>query len=220
MCSTITLGDFANLISIGTPIILLLWFYYSQKNTLSQNYFAEIDGIYAGFTEPTMNPEHGGRIYGGIIMHIRDTDGKGFFKGEFDFGERELFNHNNVPYDQLRTNGIFTFLGELNFSLHANKKRHPLRPNQNRKYTGTLYIVDRLDFDFKQYQIETYLCAEYDITHYREMQALTFTLRKIHRPDRPKLPSEFTLYRKLGASFEPYRNVKETVFHAETWSDR
>ncbi len=44
------------LISILTPMILLIWFYYSQKQTLSKNYYREINGIYAGFTKPIHKP--------------------------------------------------------------------------------------------------------------------------------------------------------------------
>lgn len=213
------LEDIANLISIITPVILVIWFYYSQKQILSQKYYEEVDGIYAGFTEPIMKPENNGRLYSGIIMHIRETDNKGFFKGEFDYSERELFMKSGIPDEKMRTDGIYNFMGNLRFRMKRGRKRHPFKPAQNRKYKGTLYIVDRLDFDFNKYEIETYLTAEYEILHLRELQAMQFVLKKTHRENGQTLPAKFTLYKRFGASFEPYRNVKEVVFRGHTRSD-
>src|SRR5690606_32900554 len=42
MGDKITLEDISNLISIATPFILLIWFYYSQRQTLSKDYFSEL----------------------------------------------------------------------------------------------------------------------------------------------------------------------------------
>ena len=207
-------------ISIATPIILLTWFYYSQRQMLSKNYFSEIDGIYAGFTEPISRLENTNGLYSGIIMNIRDTDDKGYFKGDFDFGETQSeIIDNKIEFKSI-IDGIQTFIGKVNFSIYRDKARHPFHPEENRIYKGTLYIVDRLDFSFDNYKIEDYLCAEYDIEHYREMQTMKFTLRKLHRQDRPELPEAFTLYKKMGASFEPYKNVKDVVFLGNTHSDK
>lgn len=213
-----TLEQISAAISIATPFILLVWFYYSQKQTLSKNYYDEIDGIYAGFTDAIGKPQHNGRIYGGIIMNIRDIDNKGFFKGDFDFGETEMTTQNERPIAISLRDGIFTFLGKLNYRLFLNKTRHPFKPKENRTYLGKLYIVDRLDFSFEDYKIEDYLSAEYDIIHFREMQTLKFILSKVYKNDRPELPESFTLYKSAGFSFEPYKNVKRTVFR-ETRAD-
>ncbi len=216
----LTIEQISGIISIATPIILFLWFYYSQRQTLSKNYFEQIDGIYAGFTEPLSYSSNGKRIYGGIIMNIRDTDDKGYFKGDFDFAESYTdFDGNRIMGTKVR-DGIHTFLGKIDFTIYRDKSRHPFRPDENRIYKGTLYIVDRLDFAFDNYKIETYLTAEYDIIHYREMQTLKFTFRKKYRPETPEFPQTFILYKKMGASFEPYRNVRETVFFGDTRSDK
>lgn len=214
-----TLEQVSATISIATPVILLIWFYYSQKQILSKNYYNEIDGIYAGFTDAIGNPHHNGRIYGGIIMNVRDIDNKGFFKGEFDFGETEMTTQNEIPIAINLKDGIFTFLGKLNYQFYLNKTRHPFKPKENRTYIGKLYIVDRLDFSFGGYKIEDYLSAEYKIIHYREMQTMKFTLSKVYKNDRPELPKSFVLYKSAGFDFEPYKNVKQTVFR-ETRADK
>jgi hypothetical protein len=221
LCVTIiTLDQISDIISIATPIILFIWFYYSQKQTLSKNYFDQIDGIYAGFTEPISKIEDKRGVYSGIIMNIRDTDDKGYFKGEFDFGETKTdIVNDQLEFRNLR-DGIHTFIGKLNFKFYKDKTRHPFKPSENRIYKGTLYIVDRLDFSFNDYKIETYLSAEYDIIHYREMQALVFTLKKIHKSDGRDLPQTFTLHKKMGFNFEPYSNVRDSVFRGNTRSDK
>ncbi len=212
----ITVKDISDIISILTPITLLTWFYYSQKQKFAKEYFNEIDGIYAGFTEPIHQADKGSRVYSGIIMNIRDTNENGYFKGEFDFAETITSSMGDIK----ARDGIHMFLGKLDFSIYRNTKRHPFKPHENRTYVGALYIVDRLDFAFESYQIETYLTAEYDILHYREMQTLKFTLKKIHRKDIPKLPDTFILYKKMGFSFEPYSSLKQTVFMDGTRADR
>jgi hypothetical protein len=214
-----TLENISAAISIATPVMLLIWFYYSQKQTLSKSYFDQIDGLYAGFTDPISKLEDIKGLYSGIIMNIRDTDDKGYFKGEFDFAESKTDIVSDRISGRKVRDGIHTFLGKLNFELYRNKSRHPFRPEENRTYKGTLYIVDRLDFAFDDYKIETYLSAEYDIVHYREMQTLKFTLKKTHKPENPELPKTFTLYKKMGADFEPYKNVKKTVFYGDTRVD-
>jgi hypothetical protein len=194
----ITIEQISEAISIATPIILLIWFYYSQKQTLSKNYFDTIDGIYAGYTEPANRNDKRKGINAGIIMNIRDTDDKGFFKGELDFAELEQKMVGNTVESNNLSEGIFTFIGKIDFEIYIDKSRHPFKPKENRIYKGTLYFVDRLDFVFESYNIETYLSAEYDIVHYREMQTLKFTLKKTYRPEFARLPESFVLYKKMG----------------------
>jgi hypothetical protein len=215
-----TVEDISATISIATPFILLLWFYYSQKQTLSKTYFDQVDGIYAGFTEPISKMDDIEGLAAGIIMNIRDTDDKGYFKGEFDFGESKKSIENNELLFRPVREGIHTITGKMEFEIYRNKTRHPFRPDENRIYKGTLYIVDRLDFSFEDYEIETYVRAEYDIVHYREMQTMKFVLKKKHKTEGTDFPETFILYKKMGASFEPYKNVKESVFLNRTFSDR
>jgi hypothetical protein len=186
----------------------------------AKEYYNEIDGIYAGFTEPINQAGPQGRVYSGIIMNIRDTNEDGYFKGDFDFAETETSSRGNQVFFRNIQDGIHVFIGKLDFSVYLNKKRHPFRPKENRVYIGTLYIVDRLDFAFDSYKIEDYLSAEYNIVHYREMQTLKFILKEVHRQDSPKLPTTFTLHKKLGFQFEPYSNVKNTVFIQGTRADQ
>lgn len=215
-----TLEQFSAAISIATPFILLMWFYYSQKQSLSKNYFDQVDGIYAGFTTPISKLEDMKGVSAGIIMNIRDTDDNGYIKGEFDFGEiQTIIENDKLIFRSLRA-GIHTFLGKLDFKIYKNKTRHPFRPEENRIYRGKLYIVDRLDFSFENYKIDTYLRAEYDIVHYREMQTMKFSLKKKYKNEGADFPATFTLYKKMGTSFEPYINVKESVFRNRTFSDR
>ncbi len=179
-CS-IKIEDINNLINIFTPIILLFWFYYSQKLKLSKNYFEEINGLYGGFLKPKNEPKKDEMIDSGIIMNIRDIDGKGFFKGEFDFAETLSKLSGDKYLKSVLTDGIYQFFGEMRFKFHLNKKRHPFRVKKNRKYTGKMYVVNRLDFDIKNYDIKDYLVAEYKITHFREMEVLKFKRKKVYQ---------------------------------------
>jgi hypothetical protein len=63
-CNTITLEDISNVISILTPVILLIRFYYSQRSTLSKDYFNGLTGIYAGFHDAVYKPKDGETVYG------------------------------------------------------------------------------------------------------------------------------------------------------------
>ena len=214
------LEQISEVISIATPVILIIWFYYSQKQTLSKNYFDTIDGIYAGYTEPANIADKNNGIIAGMIMNIRDTDDKGFFKGELEFTEVEQKMIGKTFETKNFSDGIFTFFGKMEFKIYTNKSRHPFKPKENRIFKGILYIVDRLDFVFENYNIETYLSAEYDIVHFREMQTLKFTLKKTYRPEFARLPKSFILYKKMGFDFEPYKNVKMQIFGGETRVDK
>lgn len=206
------LSEWSDLISILTPFILLIWFYYSQRQTLSKNYFDEIGGIYAGFTEPTVTPIHNGKVHSGIIMNIRDVDSKGFFKGDFDYAETESFSVNQKHLFRTITDGVYSFFGDMEFELYRDKKRHPFKVKENRSYKGSLYVVDRMDFQIDNFKLEDYIIAEYRILHYREMETIKFTLKKTYRTGAQKLPENFVLYKSSGLNFEPYKNLKMVVF--------
>lgn len=212
-----SLTDWSNIISITTPIILLLWFYFSQRLKLSNQYFSEIVGSYAGFTE-SINPEveknEKGQIYSGILMRIMDIDSNGYFKGDFEYGENlTTSNNHTIEFRQLME-GVYTFLGKLDFKLYRKKTRHPYKISDNRSYIGKLYIVDRLDYQYEKYDFETYVRAEYDIIHFREMKALKFKFVKNYR-QKLDIPNEFIIDRHIGLSFNPSDSVKSTAFRGD-----
>lgn len=204
-----SIEQLSDIFSIATPIILLIWFVYSQRQTLSKKYFSRINGTYAGFTrQNTKNDDN--KVTSGIILKIRDTDDNGFFKGELNFKEVK---------NKLETlaEAHFTFLGKLEFDLRIEKARHPFKPKENRIYKGKLYIIDRFDFLFEEYKIEDYLSAEYDVVHYREMEVLSFILTKNYKETTRNLPNNFTLYKSMGFNFEPYKNVKRLLFENQSF---
>jgi hypothetical protein len=210
--TTFGLGDISGLISILTPLVLLLWFYYSQRQVHSNNYFTEVSGIYAGFTTPKVPAPHNGQMHAGIIMNIRSVDSRGFFKGDFDYAETESYTQGGQHLFGNVTDGVYSFFGDIDFELYRNKKRHPFKLKENRIYKGNLYIVDRMDFQVENYKIEDYLVADYSIEHRREMGTLTFALRKVYKPGSQKFPDKFVLYKSTGLNFEPYKNLKRIVF--------
>ncbi|WP_152969608.1 hypothetical protein [Pedobacter sp. Hv1] len=212
MCNlNISLEDISNTISICTPFILLIWFYYSQKQSLSKIYYNQIDGIYAGYTIPT-TPEEGRFTKAGMIFNVRDTDDNGYFKGELEYVEIRHWTNNHQIYSERIIEAQYMFLGNVRFELSLDKTRHPFKQGENRVYTGILSIVDRLDFQFEEFKIEDYSSAEYKITHFREMQVMKFELIKKHRPEFALLPNSFTLYKSIGFDFEPYTSVKSDLF--------
>lgn len=215
-----TAEQISTALSIATPVILLLWFYYSRRLALSKSYFTQIEGLYAGFTETVTKLSDSKRVYSGIIMNILDADEKGYFRGEFEFTERKIEAVDNMVSSSIVYEGLYSFWGKIDFKLYRSKCRNPLRPDENRIYKGKFYIVERLDFDFKIHKLETYLRAEYDIVHYREMQTIEFQQKIDHRPQSPGAPKTYTLFRKMGANFEPYNNVKRVVFAGDSRVDR
>jgi len=176
--TTFGLGDISDFISILTPLVLLLWFYYSQRQILSDRYFSEITGIYAGFTTPKTQAIHKGQMYAGIIMNIRNVDSRGFFKGDFDYAETESYTQEEQYLFGHVTDGVYSFFGDVDFEIYKNKRRNPFKLSENRIYSGNLYIVDRMDFQLENYKLEDYLVAEYSVVHYREMETIKFILKK------------------------------------------
>ena len=203
------------IIGIFTPIVLLWWFFYLQR----QSYYEEILGIFAGYTEPSNKTksitEEQGRINSGLIMNFRDVS-NGFYRGEFDFRE----NLSSINENRFLSDGIHSFYCKMNHKIYFIKSRNPLKHQENRIYKGKLYIVMRLDIDFENQKIENFLIAEYDIKHYREMKVMKFTLSKIHKEEFLRTPESFILYKSLGLGFEPYKNVREDIFRGFTRSDR
>jgi hypothetical protein len=206
LCVEFSIEKVGAFFEIVTPLTLLCWFYYNQKERLSIEYFTGIAGTYAGYLNGMYEPEQGGREEAAIILRIIDIDNDGYFRGEFEHIEREVTNYTTYR----RTEGLYMFLGKMDFSIYREKTRNPLVAKENRIYTGKLYVVDRLDFLFEQQDIKDFTRAEYGVTHYREMKTLKFVLEKNYDKN-TKRPKEFTLYRKMGLKFEPYSTIK-TIF--------
>lgn len=207
------LEHISQLFSLTTPIILFVWFCYTQYQRYLASYCKEIEGVYAGFVSSSRNLPDIKGLKSGIIMNIRDVDNKGFFKGDIDYGEVKLSFQNMIPVNKPMSAGTHTFLGKLNYQFYRDKIRHPLKPEENRIYKGKLYIITRFDFPFEIIKMEEYLHAVYDITHYREMKVLTFNLDKSIKEMGQKLPESFTLYKSAGYPFEPLKGVTDIVFN-------
>ena len=158
-----------HIVGIGTPVILLIWFCYSQYQLHLKNYCNEIAGIYAGFPELEKKFRDGHRIQSGLILNICDVDSKGYFRGEFSYGE--MTYNNQFEITPLRI-GVYVFLGKLNYFFYWDKNRHPLKVEENRVYYGKLYIIDRLDFQFEKIKMDQYIQMEFSITHFRELKAI------------------------------------------------
>lgn len=47
------------------------------------------------------------------------------------------------------------------------------------------------------------------------MKVLVFKLREVTDKDQSNLPKEFMLYRDMGLSFEPSKNVREVAFKGD-----
>lgn len=159
MDSASVLSEVSDLLSIASPIILLIWFYYSQFQVHSKNYFQEVKGTYAGFTDPQSKIATKKQIHSGIIMNVKELDSNGYFKGSFNYGETQFLTENNTPIKDSICSGIFTFFGQIDFKLYRNQNRHPYNADENRKYIGKLYVVDRLDFGTDQ-KIEAYVSGK------------------------------------------------------------
>lgn len=214
MCS-ITLSDLANILSIGTPVILFIWFLYSRKGDLAKAYFEEVAGIYAGYTQNFVKP-YEGSFQSGIILNIKDVQSNGFFTGNID--SRQIDIKENAKHPVVST-GIFSFYGRIKHRFSFKLKTHPFNPKRNRIYKGVIYVVHRLDINIENQTINTYLRAEYNMVHYRESGVIKFTLKKKHS-ELLHLPTKFILHKKRGLTFEPYTNVKESIFGGITHSDK
>jgi len=203
--------------SIITPCFLFFWFLYSQIQLYIKNYCKEISGVYAGFVNQDEDTTEGSKLQRAIKMSIRNINDKGYFLGDLEYGEKELKLANNIEeFFDFSWNGIFSFVGKLDYKFYWNKTRHPLDLSENRKYIGKLFIFSRLDLPFEISKMDLFLDAEYDAFHYREMKVLKFSLKKRYKETAVKmLPREFILYKSSGYIFEPLQLVDEFVFKSK-----
>lgn len=208
-----TIEHWSLIVGIFTPIVLLWWFFYLQK----QSYYEELLGIFAGYTDPSnrIDVVKDGTVNSGLIMNFRDVT-NGFYRGEFDFRE----NLRIMYEEHFLSDGVDSFYCKMNYKIYLIKSRNPLKPEENRIYRGTLYIVQRLDIDFENKKIGEFLVAEYDVKHFREMRVLKFTLKKIQKEEFLRTPKSFILHKSLGLGFEPYKNVRDDIFRGFTRADK
>ena len=111
----LTLSDWSNIISILTPIILLIWFYYSQIESLSKSYYSQIVGTYSDFSEPVaISSSDKSTAYAGFIMDIFEIDNNGYFRGELIYGETE----STMTGITGKVAATFQFYGQLNYKFY------------------------------------------------------------------------------------------------------
>ena len=208
--SIFNISTLSEIISIGTPVVLLIWFAITRKTQLQESYHRDILGHYGGFTSPI--DETIGTNHGGFLLRILNVDANGYFIGDFDFGENKVTISDNkqLSFQQVR-DGIYTCLGRIDHTIYRSKDRHPMKVNENRTYTGKFYVVDRLDFSFKSYNFENYIQLEYDLIHYREMNVIELKLVKTYK-DISQLPAEVTVHKKVGLNHDVYDSVRFSAF--------
>lgn len=201
------LADWSDLLGIITPLILLVWFYYSQIHLLSKNYYSNFIGTYSGFSDalvimkmPGMTP------YAGFIMDIKQVDSYGYFMGEMIYGEVESAQKGISG----KVAAIFQFYGKIPYKFYFKKNINPFIIEANSKYFGKIYIVDRFDFE-RSRKIEDYRSFEYDVTYYREKNSFFFHDQKVFR-EHPILPTTFTLDKKVNIYNDLSQGVFATVF--------
>ncbi len=211
MLLCLSIEQISAVVGIITPFVLLFWFRYIRK----QNFNNEFLGIYAGYMDIESAPENKGTIESGLIMNIRDVLSSGFFRGEFDYRKNIATRYEDTLYQD----GIYTFYGKINYRLYFPKPRHALKHKENRIYKGRVTIVMRLDFQFETQDIQDFSQEEYDFIFYRELRALKFSLSKASKNHSNQIPNKFILNKSLGLNFEPYKNVKETIFRGFTRAD-
>jgi hypothetical protein len=198
----------SQIVSFSTPVILLIWFCYSQYQLYLKNYCSEIAGIYAGFPKLDEKIKDGNRKHTGLILKICDVDSKGYFRGEFSYGKIAINDQFKISP---LLSGKHVFFGKLNYCFHFDKKRHPLKVKENRAYIGKLYIIDRLDFQFETKKMDQYIQMEYSITHYRELKSMKFSILVNHRKESSELPNDFILYKSIGLTNEPLQWAQRII---------
>lgn len=205
----LTLSDWSNLITIITPAILLIWFYYSQRLILSNNYYSKIVGKYSGFCEPSVAEKTPTSYpYAGAILDVTQIDANGYFMGQIIYGEIESSQFG----DKGRVAAVLQVYGRIPYQFYFKKHRNPFLRKDNSKYKGKLYIVDRFDFE-KDQQIENFKTMEYDVIYYRERNSLWFNNQKILRDNsNPVLPQTFLLDKKINVLGDISNGVFMTVF--------
>ena len=141
-------------------------------------------------------------------MEIFDIDANGYFRGQFEYYEREITLGKVGGPDATErpiNTSINFFYGRLEFRWNLRfKKPNPLLWKTNRMYGGKLKTVDRLDRLTEDENIT--LERIYEITHYRESGVIEFTLDRVNQ-SHFDLPRRFTLFIKSKHLLDPYTNV-------------
>lgn len=75
-------------------------------------------------------------------------------------------------------------------------------------------MIQRFDFGEDQ-KIHDFLDFEYEIIYYRERKSLSFTEKKVVNQNL-KLPSSFSVLKKISQDTGLYNNVLETIIRVNT----
>lgn len=216
MKNTDLVSIISDLTGVLTGIVLILWFFYSRRNTKRKEYFDLIDGSYSNYTPPTFAPEYNGTMYAGMIMRIREANNDGYFFADMHYKECESATVGGHWAMRLKSEGIFFFKGRLNYRSQTPrffKYRDPFKVEDNRTYLGEMFMVDRLDFDIQNQNLDQYVRAIYKLIHYRDLNVIKLEFQKQIQEEQFKLPKSFTLQKKLGIALEPYDSLKHDFFY-------
>src|ERR1700735_51321 len=73
------------------PVVLFCWFWYARWDKLKSEYLKELPGLYGGWVTDTVNKSTNAIRYdAGLTMDIFDIDHNGYFRGQFDYIEKEV----------------------------------------------------------------------------------------------------------------------------------
>ncbi len=151
----------------------------------------------------------GYRIYGGMILSMKDINSSGYFRGEVDYSEKKFTNDT----EKLLNDGVYFFFGDIDYSLWKWPfDRNPFIKEQNRTYEGVLYFVDRLDIHLDTQDIYNFLQATYKVKYYRDYRAIELQLVKREERMKNPLPEKIFLYKDVKLNLSPYKDVKQIIF--------
>jgi hypothetical protein len=201
----------AEAFEILTPIVLFFWFLHTRKQHAKESLFKELIGFYGGWVSNTTNQsDEQNRFEGGLMLQIFDIDENGYFRGEFEYYEKQIQFQNSLPGFTARivSASLKFYYGKLKFKWNYKlAKPNPLLYSTNRTYIGELKVIDRLDkiSEDESSRLE----AVYNFKYFREACVLNLIQKGLLKKD-VRLPSRFTLMKKSPHQLDPYTNIDNT----------
>lgn len=185
-----------------------------MKESLSERYYNELPGKYAGYVGTTQRRELNVNQYlrAGMIVKILEVDTNGYFKGNFDYRANVETSTEDALTVKFSSGSSGNFYGKIRWNLKRNKERHPFQVADNRIYKGHVYLTTNLNLNENVFELDRIVHDIFEVTHYRELQLLKFSLLERKRKGAVDLPSDFSLNKSSGLYYEFYDSVQQIIF--------
>lgn len=156
----IDLGTLANIVTIITAIVLVIYFFYVRHINLVKNYLQGFKGLYSGIVHKGLD-EHSWYVNMGIVLYIKKASNQ-IILGELEYVEKLSKNGET----KFKSAGIVGLYGKMELNLMFEETYSAPISDESLVINGELTLCTPFNLDKVYFNSKENIIGKYNVKHY------------------------------------------------------